>query len=149
MIDESWKLPCDVKLPPATTIRAGCTLGTLIVALQAIPRPQQFRDGSVSVPDCHDCIHLQGKTTCGRPVPSYWDPARNQRRSRVARSIESERTDRKVLGSNRVRCGTTGIYFEPKGPPIGGMSGTVIIDEAAGFPRMRDTIGDSDGTDGA
>lgn len=103
----------------------------------------------MTAPACFDCIHLQGKTICGRPVPSYWNPAANQRRSRVASSIQMERTDRKVLGSKRVRCGTAGIYFEPKGPPIGGKSGTVIIDEAAGFARVHDTKGDSDGDDGA
>lgn len=30
----SAKLPCSVTLPPATIVRAGCTLGTLIIALQ-------------------------------------------------------------------------------------------------------------------
>lgn len=103
----------------------------------------------MSAPSCSDCVHLQGKVQCGRPVASNWNPARNQRRSRVACSIELERTDRKVLGSKRVRCGTAGIYFEAKGPPIGGMSGTFYIDEAAGFARVHDTIGDSDGDDGA
>ncbi|WP_298173915.1 hypothetical protein [Novosphingobium sp.] len=98
-------------------------------------------------PDCTDCVHLQGKVQCGRPVASNWNPARNQRRSRVATLIAMERTDRKVLGSKRVRCGTAGIYFEPKVPPIGGKSGTVIIDEAARFARVHDTKGDGD--DGA
>jgi len=149
MIDENMILPCDVKLPPATTIKAGCTLGTLLLALKAVERPSQFGTDLQNVPECADCIHLQGKTTCGRPVPSYWNPATNQRRSRVAASIEMERTDRKVLGSKRVRCGTAGIYFEAKGPPIGGKSGTVIIDEAAHFLPGRDTVGDSDGDDGA
>lgn len=103
----------------------------------------------MSAPSCSDCVHLQGKVQCGRPVASNWNPARNQRRSRLATSIEMERTDRKVLGSTRVRCGTAGIYFEPKGPPIGGKSGSFIVDEAAQFPRVHDTVGDSDGSDGA
>jgi hypothetical protein len=34
MSDEA-RLPCEVKLPPATTIRAGCKLSTLIEALAA------------------------------------------------------------------------------------------------------------------
>lgn len=89
----------------------------------------------MSAPSCTDCIHLQGTSTCGRPVPSYWNPATNQRRSRVAAPIAMERTDRKVLGSKRVRCGTEAIYFEPKGPPIGA--------------RVHDTIADSDGDDGS
>lgn len=90
-------------------------------------------------PSCTDCVHLQGKTICGRPVPSYWNPARNQRRSRVASSIEMERSDRKVLGSKRVRCGPTGIYFEPPFEAvIAGKNGAVIIDEAAGFARQGD-----------
>lgn len=100
-------------------------------------------------PPCADCIHLQGTSTCGRPVPSYWNPATSQRRSRVASSIEMERSDRKVLGSKRVRCGTAGLYFEAKGPPIGGKSAAIIIDEMAQFPCVRDTVGDSDGDDGA
>ena len=29
-----WKLPCDVRLPPATTITAGCDLSTLVHAME-------------------------------------------------------------------------------------------------------------------
>ncbi len=102
-----------------------------------------------SKPSCTDCIHLQGTSICGRPVASYWNPATNQRRSRVASPIAMERSDRKVLGSKRVRCGPDALYFETPMPPIAGLQGTVIIDEAAGFTPPHDTIGDSYGDDGA
>lgn len=31
----SYKLPCDVRLPPATIIRKGCPLSTLLCAMEA------------------------------------------------------------------------------------------------------------------
>lgn len=34
------RLPCDVRLPPRTTIRKGCTLQTLIVGLLARSNPR-------------------------------------------------------------------------------------------------------------
>jgi hypothetical protein len=45
---ESARLPCDVRLPPATTIKRGCTLNTLLVGINArsaFPAIEQvFRD---------------------------------------------------------------------------------------------------------
>lgn len=39
---ENFKLPCDVKLPMATTITRGCKLSTLILALyQRVGRPDE------------------------------------------------------------------------------------------------------------
>lgn len=35
-------LPCDVKLPPATTVRAGCTFDTLRLAMAMPDRPRHF-----------------------------------------------------------------------------------------------------------
>lgn len=84
-------------------------------------------------PSCEMCAHLQGKTQCGRPVPSYWNPATNQRRSRVASSIEMERSDRKVLGNLRERCGPHAQFFSPRWQPA----------------PQHNTIADSDGDDGA
>jgi hypothetical protein len=37
-----WKLPCDVKIPPSTTVKAGCSLNTLIAALELPDRPAHF-----------------------------------------------------------------------------------------------------------
>jgi len=39
---EDYKLPCDVHLPPATVIRAGCDLSTLKLAMEADYRPRHF-----------------------------------------------------------------------------------------------------------
>lgn len=39
-----WTLPCDVRIPPATTIRAGCKLETLITALELDGRPSTFAE---------------------------------------------------------------------------------------------------------
>ena len=44
----NFVLPCDVKLPPATTIKAGCTLETLMVALTREGRPRHFQPRSIS-----------------------------------------------------------------------------------------------------
>lgn len=37
-----FKLPCDIKLPPVTTIGKGCTLRTLMLALALEGRPERF-----------------------------------------------------------------------------------------------------------
>jgi len=50
-------------------------------------------------PACEHCAHLQGTSQCGRPVPSYWNAATNQRRSRLCVPITAERSDRKVLAA--------------------------------------------------
>lgn len=39
------KLPCDVALPPATIIKAGCPLSALLLAMQADGRPAKFPKG--------------------------------------------------------------------------------------------------------
>jgi hypothetical protein len=89
----------------------------------------------MNAPSCDDCIHLQGKAQCGRPVPSYWNPATNQRRSRVAASIEIERSTRKVIGNLRERCGPNAQFFMARWPAVPA--------------QQHDTIADSDGDDGA
>ena len=42
--DGAGVLPCDVRLPPATTIRAGCSFETLRSALATEGRPVHFND---------------------------------------------------------------------------------------------------------
>ena len=92
-------------------------------------------------PACEHCAHLQGTSQCGRPVPSYWNAATNQRRSRLCVPISAERSDRKVLGGGRLRCGPQAAFFSPRDWP-----------DAPLPPRPHDTpystIGDSDGDDG-
>lgn len=44
-------LPCDVRLPPATTIRAGCKVSTLLLALSVEGRPKHFKDRVASPSD--------------------------------------------------------------------------------------------------
>lgn len=53
-VDE-MRLPCDVRLPPATLIGAGCSLSTLMLALDA------RREAGV--------VHFKDADT---PVPEYW-----------------------------------------------------------------------------
>ena len=67
-------------------------------------------------PACIDCAHLQGTSQCGRPVPSYWNSATSQRRSRLAVEASLERSDRKVFGRGRERCGPDGLFFAPNIP---------------------------------
>lgn len=40
------ELPCDVRIPPATVIRAGCSLDTLLSALSLPGRPRNFGDAA-------------------------------------------------------------------------------------------------------
>jgi hypothetical protein len=40
-----FELPCDVRLPPNTVIRAGCKLETLIAAMELSGRPHHFDEG--------------------------------------------------------------------------------------------------------
>lgn len=54
---DAYKLPCDVRLPPATTIRAGCDLATLKTAMEVEHRPKHFEarptpDPKQFVDDC-------------------------------------------------------------------------------------------------
>lgn len=44
MNPEKFILPCDVRIPPQTTIRAGCKLATLLHAFSLSDRPKHFRD---------------------------------------------------------------------------------------------------------
>lgn len=48
--DEDYKLPCDVKLPPVTTIRAGCSLTTLKLAMGLQGRPRHFPERVAPAP---------------------------------------------------------------------------------------------------
>lgn len=41
-ISPDFKLPCEIKLPPATTIGKGCTFKTLMLALALEGRPERF-----------------------------------------------------------------------------------------------------------
>lgn len=40
-IDLNWRLPCDVKVAPATTIRKGCKLSTLLTCIRWIHQEPQ------------------------------------------------------------------------------------------------------------
>ncbi|OAF05487.1 hypothetical protein AYJ54_00850 [Bradyrhizobium centrolobii] len=42
-MDLNYVLPCDVKLEPATTIKKGCTLSTLLAALKVRESPDWER----------------------------------------------------------------------------------------------------------
>ena len=99
---------------------------------------------ATDAPLCQDCAHLQGTSQCGRPVPSYWNPATNQRRSRLSTPISAERSDRKVLGGGRLRCGPHGAFFAPRSV-LADWADVPMPVEAAPYR----TIGDSDGDDGA
>ena len=70
-----------------------------------------------AAPVCQDCAHLQGTAQCGRPVASFWNAATNQRRSRLSVPISAERSDRKVLGGGRLRCGPQAAFFQPRCAP--------------------------------
>lgn len=156
--DEDYKLPCDVKLPPATTIAAGCSLATLKLAMESAGRSKRFADRSrppgSSVPDpqapsCSNCAHCSNGT-CVRPIGTHFSAGFNGYRSRLHVGCALERNRTRDL-TKRECCGPSGRFFEPKGAdlPIRGMSGTAIIDEAASFVRDHDTVADSDGDDGA
>lgn len=151
MRDEDFILLCDVKLPPATTIRAGCTLATLKLALAQPGRPRHFEiePQSGPVPSCGDCANNKA-AMCVRSIGRHFDAKTNGYRSRLSVICVIERSRERDL-TKRQRCGPSARFFEPKGSlaPIGGMQGTVIIDEAAAFARVHDTLGDSDGDDGA
>lgn len=82
-------------------------------------------------------MHLQGRQTCSRPVDSHWNPATNQRRSRMNVSIDAERSSQRTL-TRRRRCGPEGLFFEPK----------VLAGDVMTHPA-HSTVGDSDGDDGA
>lgn len=101
----------------------------------------------IAAPDCNTCLHKQGRLTCSRPVGSAWNPATSQRRSRLNVDCGVERSTQRTFGRRR-RCGPEGWFWEPR--EILGKRGTVIIDEAARFTTAQhDTVGDSDGDDGA
>lgn len=98
---------------------------------------------------CCDCAHINNGS-CDRPVARHFHCGSNSYRSRLHVLAALERNRTKTL-TGRVTCGPDARYFEPKLPdfPIQGKQGTVIIDEAAAFPRVHDTLADSDGDDGA
>lgn len=151
MEDEDYKLPCDVRLPPATVIRAGCSIKLLKFAMEQRDRPRHFAAGdpAENAPSCLDCGHRKANH-CIRAVRRHFDAKTNSYRSRMDVLCTSERaSDRNLV--KRLKCGPSGRYFEPSGLslPIGGKQGTVTIDEAAKFARVRDTVADSDGDDGS
>jgi hypothetical protein len=49
-IPPDYALPCDVRVPPATVIRAGCSLRMLLVAMEADYRPRHFDATPSSLP---------------------------------------------------------------------------------------------------
>lgn len=65
-------------------------------------------------PSCSACAHFQGRLTCSRPVASFWNPATNQRRSRLSVDARIERSTQRSFLKRR-RCGPEGLFFEPKG----------------------------------
>lgn len=55
-------LLCDVKLPPSTTIRAGCSFDTLLLAMSAPGRPRHFDTSLPQRKDCRCDCHNPGST---------------------------------------------------------------------------------------
>lgn len=100
-------------------------------------------------PSGADCAHNSGGT-CVRSIGTHFNAGVNGYRRRLNVGCATERSRDRTL-TRRVCCGPSARFFEPKGSldPIGGKQGTVIIDEAASFARVHDTVGDSDGDDGA
>lgn len=92
----------------------------------------------IAAPDCNTCLHKQGRLTCSRPVGSAWNPATSQRRSRLNIDCGVERSTQRTFGRRR-RCGPEGWFWEPR----------AVIDAAIGSSAEHDTVGDSDGDDGA
>lgn len=103
----------------------------------------------IDAPSCSDCAHCSNGW-CKRSVGKHFDVGSNGYRSRLNVSCAGERASDRAL-TKRWKCGPMGRYFEPKAMalPMGGMSGTIIFDEYASFGRAHDTVGDSDGDDGA
>lgn len=104
---------------------------------------------TLATPSCSDCAHCS-HGWCVRSIGTHFNGGINGYRSRLNVSCASERASDRTL-TRRWRCGPVGRFFETKAMalPIGGKSGTVVIDEAALFVRVHDTIADSDGDDGA
>lgn len=51
---EDYKIPCDVMLPPATRIKRGCSLNTLMAAMaQRESLPPAQRVFAAALPRCH------------------------------------------------------------------------------------------------
>lgn len=96
-----------------------------------------------------ECAHNR-KGRCVRPIGTHFSAGFNAYRKRLDVDCKLERGRNRDL-LKRQCCGPSARFFEPKGSlaPMGGMQGNVIIDEAAGFTRVHDTVGDSDGDDGA
>ncbi len=59
---DGYVLPCDIHLPPATVIKAGCPLSTLKLAMEADYRPRHFEGNPrYSVPDAGDDVERAEK----------------------------------------------------------------------------------------
>lgn len=101
------------------------------------------------VPSCSDCTHCSNGW-CNRSIGRHFSAGSNSYRSRLNVSCANERASERTL-TRRWKCGPSGRYFEPKSIdlPIRGMTGAVVVDEAASFARVHDTLADSDGDDGA
>lgn len=70
-----YKLPIDVRVPPATVITKGCSLKTLIIAMRRYERlqsPGAINEGATrteTVPNPYCCVHpgkCRGLTSCPR-----------------------------------------------------------------------------------
>jgi hypothetical protein len=85
-------------------------------------------------PSCSDCAHCS-HGWCRRSVGKHFDVGSNGYRSRLDVSCANERGSDRTL-TRRWRCGPVGRYFEHK---------------AMALPMVprHDTVGDSDGDDGA
>lgn len=86
---------------------------------------------------CKDCDHISGGT-CVRPIGLHFDAGSNGYRKRLHVGAALERSRTRTL-TKRECCGPDAKFFEPKGSraPI------------AAVGHVCDTIGDSDGDDGA
>lgn len=103
-IDPAFVLPCDVKLPPATTIKAGCDLKTLMTALSLEGRPIEFPER--------------------RPAEASAQPGE---REAIIDLIRDRREVRRFFGRRSIdkSCGEVVHVLEPDGP-IGDDSFKVI-----------------------
>lgn len=100
-------------------------------------------------PSCSDCAHCS-HGWCVRSIGRHFNAGFNGYRSRLNVSCANERASERTL-TRRWKCGASGRYFEPKGvsAPMGETIGAVISGGHATACKVRDTIADSDGDDGA
>ena len=92
-----FDLPCDVKLPPATTIKAGCSFETLKLALSLNGRPKHFpshRPAPVELDEravCKICNGGPGNgCACNCGMEKWDDASSNQLRLRAVRIVQAE-----------------------------------------------------------